>query len=282
MTNGKIKRIKFMLSLLFIFLIFQASADNAFSRDEIILKNGSKISGRIIAADTRQLMLELSNKKAIYTVSYKDILRIKSPKPEVMLLADNHFFLEDYETAYREYLEVMAKFGPLSWGAKANLKAAECLMKLGEKDRALKMYESFINKYPQAANIDFFKKDLGDIFFRDKDWQEAAKLYNQVALSASDNNLKPEAFYKLAEANFNEGKYEKALVNYLQVVVLYFKDVKFAEAAKFKSALCYEKVEDNKRALESYREFVAEWPKSESKKGAEDKINELSKKENAT
>ena len=276
------KKIKFIIFFILISLITLVSVDEVFGLDEIILKNGNKISGKIIAADISQLMIELVGKKAIYTVNYKDILRIESPKPNVMVLADNHFFFEDYEVAYREYLEVMAQFGPLSWGAKANLKAAECLMKLGQRDRALKMYKNFIEKYPQAVNIDYFKNDLGDIFFRDKNWKEAAKLYDQVSFSDSDNNLKPEAYYKLGESYFNEGEYEKALVGYLHVVILHFKNMELTEASKYKSALCYEKLNDNAKALEAYKEFVVEWSESKSKKKAEEKIKELSKKENAT
>jgi TolA-binding protein len=263
---------------LIVSLISLLNIRNAFALDEILLKNGSKISGEIIAADTKQLMLELSGKKVIYTVNYEDILRIESPKPQAMILADNHFFFEDYETAYKEYLEVMAQFGPLSWGAKANLKAAECQMKLGKKDRALKMYKNFIEKYPQAANIDYFKKDLGDIFFKDRNWDEAAKLYYQVASSISNDDLKPEAYYKLAESYFNKGEYEEALIGYLYVIVLYFQDAKLTEISKYKSALCYEKLANNKKALETYKEFVAEWSESKNKQKAEEKIRELSKK----
>jgi TolA-binding protein len=269
-----------LLLIVFVFVLL-GICTSAYALDEVILKNGSKLQGKIIGADTARIMLEDADKKAIYTIDYNDILRVDVPKPQVMILADNHFFFEDYETAYKEYLEVMAQFGPVSWGAKANLRAAECLMKMNQKDRALKMYEDFIDKYPAAANIDYFKKELGDIFFKDGNWAEAARLYKEVAFSKDSIELKGEAFYKLADAYFNEGNYEKALVNYLQVVVLYFKE-ESALQAKYKSALCYEELNDIKRALRTYKEFIEQYPQSTNAGKAENKIKMLSKKENAS
>jgi TolA-binding protein len=269
-----------LLATILVFIIFGICV-NVYALDEVILKNGSKLKGEIIGADNVHIMLEDIDKKAIYTIEYSDILRVDVPKPQVMILADNHFFFEDYETAYKEYLEVMARFGPVSWGAKANLRAAECLMKMNQKDRALKMYEDFIDKYPAAANIDYFKKELGDIFFKDGNWADAARLYKEVAFSKVSSELKGEAFYKLADAYFNEGNYEKALVNYLQVVVLYFKE-ESAVQAKYKSALCYEKLNDAKRALRTYKEFIEQYPQNANVSKAENRIRILSKKENTS
>ncbi|MCK4518677.1 MAG: tetratricopeptide repeat protein [Candidatus Omnitrophica bacterium] len=248
----------------------------AFALDKVILKSGKVIKGDIIGADDKEALIQSPDKKVIFTVLYKDIKEVNFPKPQLMLLADNNYFLGSYEKAYKEYLEVMGKYGPLSWGAQAYLKAANCLIELGQVEKAVRMQEEFIKKYPSAGNISDFKLNLANLFFKDGKQDKAIKIYEELASSGGD--AQPgEINFKLGEIYFGEGSFEKSLISYLRVIVLYHQ-VKWAREAKFKSGLCYEKLGDDLRALKTYREFIKEFPQGEFSAESKEKINSLKKR----
>ncbi|MCK5305884.1 MAG: tetratricopeptide repeat protein [Candidatus Omnitrophica bacterium] len=248
----------------------------AFALDEVILKSGKVIKGEILGADDKEVLIQSPDKKVTFTIVYTDIKKVNSPKPQLLLLADSDFFMGNYEQAYKKYLEVMGKYGPLSWGARAHLKAANCLIELGQVEKAVRMQEEFIKKYPSAGNVSNFKLNLANIFFKDGRRDKAIKIYEDLAASGGDDLL-GEINFKLGEIYFGEGEFEKSLISYLRVVVLYHQ-VKWARKAKFKSGLCYEKLGDNLRALKTYEEFIKEFPQGDFSAESKEKINSLKKR----
>lgn len=268
----KLKR--FLLIYLFLISVIIIIDFPAFASDEIILKNKKVIRGTILKSDKSGICIELPDTKAILTIATKDIFKVNSPKPDLLIFTDNYFLLGDYTQAYKAYLNLIEKYGGFSWGEEAYFKATRCLAKTGQTSKAIELCKEFIEGYPKAENINKFKLNLANIFFKEKNYSKAINLYIELTMS-EDESKHAEIYYKLGESYFAQDEFEKALISFLKIDVFYYQATDWVVKAKFRSAECYEKLDEDLRAIKTYEEIVGEFPVSEFASKSKSKLENL-------
>ncbi|MFA5164147.1 MAG: tetratricopeptide repeat protein [Candidatus Omnitrophota bacterium] len=246
----------------------------AIAQDQIKMKNGNIIKGSIIKTDKSGITIELAGEKAVIAVPLGNVDQLIIEAPVSFRTAENRYFAKDYEKAYADYMETIRKYGGYSYGEDAYFKAAECQLKLGNVDKAIELYNTYISDYPGSKYANRVRMKLASVMAAKGDYDGAVKAYDAV-IRSKDEAQRPDAYFGTAEAYFAKGSYEQALVNYLKIALLYYDKGKTAAEAKFRSGECYEKIGERKMALETYKEIVDEFPKSEVAARSETKIKEI-------
>ncbi len=248
----------------------------SFAQDRIKLKNGNIINGSVIKTDKAGITVELAGEKAVIAVPHGNIDQLIIEAPVSFRMAENRYFAKDYEKAYADYMETITKYGGYSYGEDAYFKAADCQLKIGNVGKAVELYNTYISDYPGSKYANRARMKLASVLADKGDYDGAVKAYDAV-IRSKDEAQRPDAYYGTAEAYFAKGSYEQALVNYLKIALLYYDKGKTAAEAKFRSGECYEKIGERKMALETYKEIVDEFPKSEVAARSETKIKEIEK-----
>ncbi|MDD5073401.1 MAG: tetratricopeptide repeat protein [Candidatus Omnitrophica bacterium] len=268
------KKFGLLFKLLFACFLFRCAL--SFAQDEIILKNGNVIRGSILKTDRSGLSIEVSGQKAVIIVPLTNIDRFTIEAPDFFRTAQDYYLAKKYEQAYPLYLNTIQKYGGLSWGEEAYFKAADCQVKMGDGPKAIELYNSYIGDYPDAKSVNKARMNLAALLSGKGDHDNAIKIYDAVIRSKDESN-RPDAYYGSAESYFAQGAYEQALVNYLRVEVLYYDRSDLVANAKFKSGECYEKLGEDEKALVTYREIIAGFPKSDFAKKSKAKLEKLEK-----
>lgn len=98
---------------------------------------------------------------------------------------------------------------------RVNVAVGESYLRLNRFDDAFAIFDG-VEKEPKTKRGKFeaaFRK--GDVFFRKKDWDETIRQYKRaIDTYPAEANLYPNAFYNVAEAEFQRGKYRDALEAY--------------------------------------------------------------------
>jgi len=267
-----VKKFKLLFKFLFICLLLRCAL--SFAQDEIILKNGNVIKGSILKTDKSGLSIELSEPKAIIVVPLANIDKFRIEMPDFFRMAEDYYLDKKYEQAFPLYLKTIQKYGGFSWGEEAYFKAADCRIKTGDVPRAIELYNAYIADYPDAKLVNKARMNLAALLSGKGDYGGAVKIYDAV-IRSKDELSRPDAYYGSAESYFAKGAYEQALVNYLKIEVLYYDKSNLVANAKFKSGECYEKLGEGERALVTYREIIAEFPKSDFASKSKTKLKKL-------
>lgn len=269
-----VKRVAMIFAAAFLCAALPPAA--SFAQDQVKLKNGNIIKGSIIKTDKAGITIELAGEKAVIAVPHGNVDQLIIEAPVSFRTAENRYFAKDYEKAYTDYMETIRKYGGYSYGEDAYFKAADCQLKLGNVAKAIELYNIYISDYPGSKYANRVKMKLASVLVAEGDHDGAVKVYDSV-IRSKDEAQRPDAYYGTAEAYFAKGSYEQALVNYLKIALLYYDKGKIAAEAKFRSGECYEKIGERKMALETYKEIVDEFPKSEVAARSETKIKEIEK-----
>jgi len=258
------------------FLIASALPAVTIAQDRIKLKNGNVIKGSIIKTAKSGITIELAGEKAVIAVPLGNVDQLIIEAPVSFRTAENRYFAKDYEKAYADYMETIRKYGGYSYGEDAYFKAAECQLKLGDVTKAIELYNTYISDYPGSKYANRVRMKLASVLAEKGDHDGAIKSYDAV-IRSKDEAQRPDAYFGTAESYFAKGSYEQALVNYLKIALLYYDKGKMAAEAKFRSGECYEKLGESRMALETFKEIVDEFPRSEAAIRSETKIKEIEK-----
>ncbi|MDD4879000.1 MAG: tetratricopeptide repeat protein [Candidatus Omnitrophica bacterium] len=268
---------KFKLLFKFLLLCLFLRCALSFAQDEIILKNGNVIRGSILKTDKSGLSIEVYGQKAVIIVPLTKISTFRIEAPDYFRTAEDYYLAKKYEEAYALYLKAIQKYGGFSWGEEAYFKAADCQVKIGDVPKAIELYNDYIGDYPDAKSVNKARMNLAALLSGKGDYDGVIKIYDAV-IRSKDESSRPDAYYGIAGSYFAKGAYEQALVNYLRVEVLYYDRSDLVANAKFKSGECYEKLGEDEKALVTYREIIAGFPKSGFAGKSKAKLEKLEKR----
>ncbi len=82
-----------------------------------------------------------------------------------------------------------------------------------------KAMQSYLDASLQKPNNQQLKYNLGDTYYRMKNYQEAAKMFS-AATTGADNNIKQKAFYNLGNTLYRAGKLNESLKSYEEALKL--------------------------------------------------------------
>ena len=127
---------------------------------------------------------------------------------------------------------------------------------------AAQNFQDFISQFPDAPLAPEAHLKLANALFQQNDFAGARIHYQWVLDNISGSELSVEAQYRMADSWFKEGAYEKALVMYLRIPIVYppqdFPELKlWAYNAELQVAECYKALNEPQEAAATYDKIVA-------------------------
>ena len=208
-------------------------------------------------------LLEKKNWEAIYLL--KSILDNKNDelipyrKQTLNKLFEIYFGSENYNLLFRDiqnYNDVFktdedARIQTKIWEGKV-------LIKRNELDRAKKIFQELIDNKKYSLHARFY---LGMIYYKQNDRPKAFDFLKQVA-ERSNDSLAPKARFRLGEILFEQGKYQKAILEYSKIIYLHSDLDELYEKSIYKTTLGFKFLKNEKQYNEFLRKLEEEFPKS--------------------
>lgn len=92
-----------------------------------------------------------------------------------------------------------------------------CAVYLQNKNAANKI-SRFIADYPSSAWLPSIKFELGNLYYKDKKYSEALKIYGQLSASKLNRDQRYEYYYKTGYCQMKQSKYDRALASYSRIM----------------------------------------------------------------
>lgn len=166
--------------------------------------------------------------------------------------------------------------------AQAQLARARSFEEEGNNERARQEYVALLNEYPltaQALDVlvylpDYFER-IGQPRFQQEWTERAEQELRKIVDSQKNNQLGLQASSYLGTFLIRQKRFHDAIVQ-LETLRQDFPNTQEAATALMKIAVTYDKdLNDKARALETYREFLKQYPQSRVRSTVENEIRKL-------
>ncbi|MDD4941181.1 MAG: tetratricopeptide repeat protein [Candidatus Omnitrophica bacterium] len=180
--------------------------------------------------------------------------------PDSTLVLDAHYALgsiyseeERFAEAQEQFSKVMAS-GKSDLAAQAAIAVADLLVRQGERDQAVAMYQEKLKDYPDLAHLIYPK--IADIRFQQGRYDDAISLYKK-ALTLVPLRQMADIQFKAAEVFQTQGKTSAAIEEYLKVLYLYSGNKALEVRSLLRVAKIYEDEENIPEAIRVYERIRA-------------------------
>lgn len=172
--------------------------------------------------------------------------------------------LEDYSRAIDRYEIVRSRgFNGNPWAPRAHLRMAEIYhARLGDPDRAIELYRSYLEQYPESREHPEILLELGEILQGQEYYDSAARAYQRLVDDFAESSLVPEGYYNLGEVRLNQKRYGEA-IEALERLVEDFPETNLVDGALFRMGRTYEKWGKHDQQLEVYQRLLEDYPRSD-------------------
>lgn len=172
--------------------------------------------------------------------------------------------LEDYSRAIDRY-EIVRSRGSNGnpWAPRAHLRMAKIHhTRLGDPERAVDLYRSYLEQYPESGKHPEILLELGEILQNQEDYDTAARAYQRLVDDFAESSLVPEGYYNLGEVRLKQKRYGEAIET-LRRLVEDYPETNLADGALFRMGRTYEKWGKHEEQLEVYQRLLEDYPKSD-------------------
>lgn len=174
-----------------------------------------------------------------------------------LLIAQSYLDEQNYESAYPEFDELTSpkfiQYPQLQ--AEAIYKAAYCLFQIDRYDEAILRYRNFIKKFPLHNLTTAVYFDLGSIYTKQLNHEQARVNFKMALQSTTNQELKSEIQAAIGESYFNQSDYENAIATYTDLIKFY-PSTNFVIDAKLGIADSHFRLKNWNEAISSYREVI--------------------------
>ncbi len=136
------------------------------------------------------------------------------------LIAQSFLDEGNYEQAYPEFdkfeTEEFKNFPELH--AEAMYKAASCLNQLDRHDEAISRYTNFITQFPEHQFVTAAYFDIGQIYAKQKDYDNARVNYELALQNTGDREVQSDIQSAIGLTYFEQADYENAIVSYTKLI----------------------------------------------------------------
>ncbi len=274
----QVKLYKPIFLFLFALLLSWMVTGNSLAADKIVLKNNSVIEGKIIGEKGNQVIIQDPGGKITRGIPKSDILEIIMEKPGSFVKAEQAFKRRKYEEAIKLYDEVVSGYGLSEWGEKSLIGIGRAYMKLNNGDEACRIFEKFLSVYKDSDLYCEAGLFLGKIYSDRGMYDRSVAVYAKILNNNYSGKGPAEVQFCLGEICLKKDEYEKALMNFLRVVIVFYGEDEFVQKAMIRSGVCYERMEDYVNADRIYRKLVREFQKGKYVKEAKEKMGKIGDK----
>ena len=231
---------------------------------------------------------EATNKPAEALAQFETLMK-EHPDAEIMpkvyfALGNIHYRAEKWDEAVRNYRMVTdnpnADPALLPFAINNLIETYEMA---GVYDAALTLTRRYLDLYPNAEDA-FDKRIKIGILYQQLGYYDQSVLHLQTLLDEAGSDLEGEIRYYIAEANFNKGDYQQAILDFLKVPYLVTKKGKidWTATSLYMSGQAYEKMGRSDQALTMYKQIIDRSGIDETFKAAArkeiDRVNAILKK----
>ncbi|MFA3781554.1 tetratricopeptide repeat protein [Melioribacteraceae bacterium 4301-Me] len=176
-----------------------------------------QLEAKYFLANSFVRLKEYNEAKKNYDSLLKDVVKLSIDTAEFAYLSEKQI---KYELAWvnfqaRNYNAAFELFNELSNTSQDSLAAnalfwsAECKRYSGEVSEALKIYDSFLKKFPNNPLTDKIKYSIAAIYYNQNDIKMTEELLHKSS-EIKDKQTLLKTFVLLGESNLNEGNFEEA------------------------------------------------------------------------
>ncbi len=137
-----------------------------------------------------------------------------------MLIAESFLKESNYEQAYPEFdkfaTEEFKNYPDLH--AESMYKAAYCLNQLDRHDDAISRYTNFIAQFPEHQLVTAAYFDMGQIYAKQKDYDNARVNYELAIQNTGDREVQSDIQSAIGQTYFDQEDYENAIVSYTKLI----------------------------------------------------------------
>ena len=175
------------------------------------------------------------------------------------LIAQSFLNEKNYEQAYQEFdkldTEEFKLFVDLQ--AEAMYKAAFCLNQLARDEEAISRYSLFITKHPRSSYVTAAYFDMGAIYAKQKDYDNARANYELALQNTDDRDLQAEIQVTIGRTYYDQEDYSNAVLSYNTLLEDY-PDCDFISEAKLGIADSYFRLTEWNEAIGAYQRILDE------------------------
>ncbi|MBN2381535.1 tetratricopeptide repeat protein [bacterium] len=177
-------------------------------------------------------------------------------------LADLYQAASRWDEALNTFEQIMTQYADQSEIVeKAFLQMGLTSYHMGNYDKAIMQFQTFILQYPNSKLINKSRYWLGETFFQVKDYRSALVAFEEYLRFTTEQVLIRQVEEKIAFAYFKEQQWEKALIYYQKLQ----KDLGSSpkgEQILFHIGRCYEYLSRYDEAIAGYGAFIDRYPAS--------------------
>ena len=179
-------------------------------------------------------------------------------------LGDELVAKKEFEKAAKMYLELIDENPNTQFADSALNNAAVAYEEVKRFDSASKLYERLVRDYPDSPLADTALFRVGVNAERFFDFDKAIEAYLALIKKYPKSERRADAIYNGALALENTQDYETSAGEYLRYCKL-FAERDDAPQVCFRAGAVYEKMGDDKRAVETFRNFIRKYQKKGDK-----------------
>ncbi len=183
------------------------------------------------------------------------------------LIAQSFLVEENYEQAFAEFdrltTEEFKNYTDLQ--PEAKYKAAYSLSRLGRDDEAIARYNTFVTEHPESGYVTAAYFDMGAIYAKQKDYDNARTNYELALQNTQDLGLRAEIQKEIGRNYFDQEDYQNAITAYEKLLDPNEnpENLHLAEA-KYGIANSYSYLENWSEAITAYQRLINEHPEEEA------------------
>jgi len=185
---------------------FYRSADFDQASDQFneLIKSYPKSS---LADDAQYALGWMKFQKKEYLAAVKEFQIVLANYPESEIaprayysIGDSYYNLRQYATAEKSYREVLRQFPRSPLAADALTGVQYCLVAQGKSKDAVGTIDKYVKENPSSPNTEQLELRKAELFFSQKQYEDAAREYRSFAARHPQSALRPQALYWLGRS----------------------------------------------------------------------------------
>jgi TolA-binding protein len=171
-------------------------------------------------------------------------------------IGDAFFNMEEYDSAIVNYRKVLTDYPSSSYVFDAVNGIQYCYVVKNQPERAVAQIDRFVAENPSLQYSDqvFFKK--GEIYYSQRDYENAKESYKEFIDKFNNSNLVPEAYYWIGKCSDNLELYEEAIY-YFNTVFKEYPASEISGSAVLEMGDIHNSLENYDAAIATYNEAIS-------------------------
>jgi len=198
---------------------------------------------------------------------YKSILR-NYPDPRegnelvYVNLARSYEGLKFYYEAAAKWQNLLSKYPESPQGEEALFRLAELLSEVRRYEQALERHRQYIEKYPHGVHIRSVVVGLADAYYHMNDFDNAAKLYEDIAKENMHiTNIPKETLYRIGATAYHKERFAEA-IRMLSAYISLYPDGKTVKMGLYLLGCSFHRLERFNTAIQVFNEIIDKYPDS--------------------